>query len=51
VAFDAHDRFVSKITLNRAGTSVLVENIRKLPGLPPPRADDSPLLLHWEGGI
>jgi len=51
VAYDAHDRFISKITLNRAGTSVLIENIRKFPGFPPPRADDSPRQLHWEGWI
>jgi hypothetical protein len=49
--FDAHGRFISKITLNRAGTSVLIENIRKFPGFPPSQADDSPLQLHWEGGI
>ena len=36
VAFDAHDRFIAKITLNRAGTSVPTENSRKFPGLPPP---------------
>ena len=51
VAFDAHDRFIAKITLNRAGTSVLTENNRKFPGIPPPQADDSPLQLHWEGRI
>ena len=37
VAFDAHDRFISKITLSRAGTSVLVEISRKFPGMPPLR--------------
>jgi hypothetical protein len=31
VAFDAHDRFISKLTLNRGGTSVLIENSRKFP--------------------
>src|SRR6202030_1182782 len=51
VAFDAHDRFISKITLDRGGTSVLVENSRKFPGIPPPRADDSPRRLYWEGRI
>ena len=49
--FDAHGRFISKITLNRAGTSVLIENIRKFPGLPAAQADDSPLQVHWEGSI
>jgi hypothetical protein len=47
---DAHDRFISKITLNRAGTSVLVE-IAVSSRLPAAPADDSPPLLHWEGGI
>jgi hypothetical protein len=50
-AFDAHDRFISKITLNRAGTSVLIENIRKLPGFRSPEADDSPRQPHLEGWI
>jgi hypothetical protein len=31
VAFDAHDRFIAKITLNRGGTAVLIENSRKFP--------------------
>ena len=31
VAFDAHDRFIAKITLNRAGTSALIENNRSPP--------------------
>src|SRR5579862_925096 len=26
VAFDAHDRFIPKLTLNRGGTPVLIEN-------------------------
>jgi hypothetical protein len=51
VAFDAHDRFISKITLNRAGMSVQVEKSRKFPGIPPPQADDSPRQLYWEGRI
>src|ERR1700722_2524188 len=38
VAFDAYDRFISKITLNRAGTSVLIENGRKFPAFRRPRA-------------
>src|ERR1700722_12391471 len=38
VAFDAHDRFISKITLNRAGTSVLIENGREFPAFRRPRA-------------
>src|SRR5580700_10105128 len=37
VAFDAHNRFVAKITLNRAGTSVPIENIRKFPAFRCPR--------------
>ena len=37
VAFDAHDRFISKITLNRAGASALVENSRKFPAFRRPR--------------
>src|SRR5580704_7184456 len=51
VVFDAHDRFIPKITLDRGGTSVPIENSRKLPGNPPPRADDSPRQPYWEGRI
>ena len=31
VAFDAHDRFISKVTLSRAGASALIENNRSSP--------------------
>ena len=51
VAFNAHDRFIPKLTLNRGGTSVPIENGRKLPGIPLPQADDSPRQLYWEGSI
>src|ERR1700722_5322585 len=51
VAFDAHVRFISKITLNRGGTAVAIENSRKFPGIPPSRTDDSPLRPYWEGRI
>jgi hypothetical protein len=37
VAFDAHDRFISKLTLNRGGTPVLIENSRKFPAFRRPR--------------
>src|ERR1700693_5137574 len=37
VAFYAHDRLISKITLNRGGTSVLIENQRSFPAFRRPR--------------
>src|ERR1700727_1134037 len=51
VAFDAHDRFISKLTLNRGGMSVPIGNSRKFPGISLPHADDSPRQHYWEGGI
>src|SRR5580704_15522949 len=51
VAFDAHDRFIPKLTLNRGGTWDPIENSRKFPGFPPPQANDNPRQLYWEGRI